>query len=311
MLSPGDRRSLCTLLAGPRMSPRTPLTQVQGIQIQRGISHGPRRIYRVFGSGAIESPAEVAFEALSNLSLIPAWDVLFKGARYLEFSREAVDGGVLEVGRIHLVYGLPGVSRIIHDRDFVLRAVRVFFPSGVCALCCRSVGADEAEEGDPGPSRHMIRGWMWSSGYVVVPTDPDSCIINISLQVDPKGWIPSAIVNMSLEAIPLNIARLRGALARLPPELAERLGALNLQQAARAKPLAARPTGATAAGAPGSPSAGAGAGGSTSGDSDSNGEADGTSTCWEPARETWDEPGRADYDYDGASAVPKRARRVA
>jgi len=87
----------------------------------------------------------------------------------------------VEVGRIHLVYGLPGVSRIVHDRDFVLRAVRVLLPSGVCVLCCRSVGADEGREGDPGPGRHMVRcahgvwcgvvvwwcGVEWGCGVVV------------------------------------------------------------------------------------------------------------------------------------------------
>lgn len=44
------------------------------------------------------------------------------------------------------------------------------------------------------------------------------------------GWIPTRVVNMSLEAIPLNIARLRGALARLSPDFAARLSSLNRLQ---------------------------------------------------------------------------------
>lgn len=196
LLSAGDRRAISTLLSGPRITPSNPLTHsIQGIKLQRGITQGPRRIYRVFGSGDVDAPAEVAFEALSNLSLIPLWDALFKGARYLAFSRDARGGGAVELGRIHLVYGLPGVfpvSAIVLDRDFVLRAVRVLLPSGVCVLCCRSVGADEAADGDPRPSPRMVRGWMWSSGYVVAPTGSSSCCVNMSLQVDPKGWIPSA-----------------------------------------------------------------------------------------------------------------------
>jgi hypothetical protein len=272
LLSPGDRRGICTLLAGPRLSPRAPLADINGVRINRAVSHGPRRIYRVYGSGDVDAPAEVgppawlgsrialgvgrahavravgdrksgeknalhtppsvpshhpkkqvAFQALSNLGLIPAWDVLFKGAKYLEFGRDEREGGVVEVGRIHLVYGVPGqecarpgwqkpiqptsinrppdtnlapnqpplnqnrtstnqninhnqppnhptnrnptkgVSRIVHDRDFVLRAVRVFFPSGACVLCCRSVGADEGRDGDPGPGRNMIR-WVIGVG---------------------------------------------------------------------------------------------------------------------------------------------------
>jgi len=44
----------------------------------------------------------------------------------------------------------------------------------------------------PAPERRLTptpiarRGWMWSSGYVVVPIDATSCTVNISLQVDPK-----------------------------------------------------------------------------------------------------------------------------
>lgn len=155
LLTPGDRRGIVALLGGPRTTPRAQLTTIQNITIQRALPHGPRRIYRVYGSGEVDDPAEVrgrgrggarcgesrprgahprsrhaagggrrqpsptplppppmprqvAFEALSNLQLIPAWDVLFKGARYLEWARSEGGGGAVEVGRIHLVYGLPG-----------------------------------------------------------------------------------------------------------------------------------------------------------------------------------------------------------
>jgi hypothetical protein len=62
LLTPADRRSILTLLGGPRLSPRTPLTSVQGVRIQRSVTDsGPRRIYRVHGSGDVGAPAEVRF----------------------------------------------------------------------------------------------------------------------------------------------------------------------------------------------------------------------------------------------------------
>lgn len=45
------------------------------------------------------------------------------------------------------------------DRDFVLRAVRVFFPNGMCVLSVHSVGPEEEVAGDPGPAPRMIR-WV-------------------------------------------------------------------------------------------------------------------------------------------------------
>lgn len=50
-----------------------------------------------------------------------------------------------------------GVSNLVSDRDFVLRAVRVFFPNGMCVLSCHSVGPGEVVPGDPGPVPRMIR----------------------------------------------------------------------------------------------------------------------------------------------------------
>lgn len=148
---------------------------------------------------------KVAFEALSNLRLIPAWDVLFKGGRFLAFERlegrpaaaahpqaragtgssaspqqqdhqqqpGAADAGAagdgaagacaVEAARLHLAYGLPGVPRAaVRDRDFVLRALRVFLPSGARVLCVRSAGGGDgglggAKAGDPAPGRQAIR----------------------------------------------------------------------------------------------------------------------------------------------------------
>jgi len=46
------------------------------------------------------------FELLCNTELIPEWDVLYKGARYLSIIKDAA--ARCEVGYIHMVYGLPG-----------------------------------------------------------------------------------------------------------------------------------------------------------------------------------------------------------
>lgn len=49
---------------------------------------------------------QVVFDLLCNMDLIPEWDMLYKGAKYLTFARDP--SGRCEVGDIHVVYGLPG-----------------------------------------------------------------------------------------------------------------------------------------------------------------------------------------------------------
>lgn len=47
-----------------------------------------------------------------------------------------------------------------------------------------------------------------------------------------QGWIPTSVINWSLEAIPLNITRVRAAMERLEPDLLAMLPESNRQQGA-------------------------------------------------------------------------------
>lgn len=57
-------------------------------------------------SSSMHGLLQVVFELLCNIELIPEWDMLFKGAKYLSYATESSDN--VEVAYIHLVYGLPG-----------------------------------------------------------------------------------------------------------------------------------------------------------------------------------------------------------
>lgn len=223
LLTPRDKRGVLGLLAktaniGSAARPGNNqakagkrLASVSGVRIFRQLPEAPERVYKVSGIGELPVKSEVAFELVCNPELIPEWDMLFKGVNVLGF---AADDGV-EVAYLRIVYGLPGFSRLVSDRDFLVRAVRVFFPNGVRVLYCRSIREGEVVAGDPGQLPRTIRGCMGDSGFVVMPTRK-GCIMNLTLQVDPKGWIPTSVVNFSLEAIPLNIHRIGAALQRLP-----------------------------------------------------------------------------------------------
>lgn len=58
---------------------------------------------------------------------------------------------------LSVVRHAAGVSNLVSDRDFVVRAARVCFPNGMSVLTCQSVGPGEAVPGDPGPMPRMIR----------------------------------------------------------------------------------------------------------------------------------------------------------
>lgn len=66
---------------------------------------------------------------------------------------------------------------------------------------------------------------------------PMPCSIECLLSVILQGWIPTSVVNFSLEAIPLNIQRIRAALDRMPPALLQQLSERNKHQAAACKQL--------------------------------------------------------------------------
>lgn len=201
------------------------------VTISKLIPVPPQKVYKFKGSGKINCSAEVAYDVVCNTTLVPEWDMLFKGADFLELNSHKRDN--IDVGYIHVVYGLPsfvpGLTALVSDRDFVLRLVRVTCPNGVRVLSVRSAGVTEAIVGDPGPLPRTVRGHMHTSGYVVVPSG-DECVLNVSLQVDPKGWIPAYITNFCCEAVPLNILRIREVISTLPAHIASNLSQLNEEQ---------------------------------------------------------------------------------
>lgn len=59
-------------------------------------------------------------------------------------------------------------------------------------------------------------------------TQPCLCVVVVLVQ----GWIPTSVINWSLEAIPLNITRVRAAMERLDPDQLALLPESNRQQGA-------------------------------------------------------------------------------
>ena len=71
--------------------------------------HSPRRAATSIGlSRHRVRRAQVAFEAVCNVELVAEWDMTFKRATHLQHTRD--EAQCIEVGYLHVVYGMPGGS---------------------------------------------------------------------------------------------------------------------------------------------------------------------------------------------------------
>lgn len=85
-----------------------------------------------------------------------------------------------------------------------------------------------------------VVGCCWSLACTFRPLAKRSCgsfldqpCLSAVLPACCQGWIPTTVKNLSLEAIPLNIQRVRGAVARLGPAVMAALPEYNRQQGAQ------------------------------------------------------------------------------
>lgn len=229
---PEEFKSFHQKLHGP-LSPWTSCGNIQGIQIDKQFPRAPNRVFRVRGVGTVDISPKAAFELVCNLDMIPRWDMLYKNGKIMNYDVDF--DGCCEVGYLHMVYGVPGFSFLINDRDFVIRAVRVQFPDGVKVTWCSSVSDIESRELGVVPPPSSVRALLSDSGFVCFPAPDGSgkCVLELVLQVDPKGWIPPQVVNFCAEAIPLNISRIRNVVKKLPDDLKSTLPDLTHEQVFR------------------------------------------------------------------------------
>lgn len=93
---------------------------------------------------------------------------------------------------------------VVSNRDFVMaRAVRVNDDGSILA---NHVSIEHPEKGD---QKGFVRGEIDVSGYYIVPKSDNSCTCYYVVQLDPKGWIPTVVVNAVASKQPLVLAKLK------------------------------------------------------------------------------------------------------
>eukprot|EP01115_Flamella_aegyptia_P014368 TRINITY_DN812_c0_g1_i1.p1 TRINITY_DN812_c0_g1~~TRINITY_DN812_c0_g1_i1.p1 ORF type:complete len:214 (+),score=65.86 TRINITY_DN812_c0_g1_i1:37-642(+) len=123
------------------------------------------------------------------------WDELFIEGKVIE-----------EIDDTHQVlhFKFKAPSRLITNRDFLMaRAVKTLDDGTILAnhVSC--------EHDDCPEQKGFVRGEIKASGYHFKPTGDNSCKATYVVQIDPKGWIPTWLVNTVATKQPLILAKVK------------------------------------------------------------------------------------------------------
>jgi len=153
------------------------------------------------GVATIPGSPEDILKCTEDLESRKQWDELFISGSVV---KQIDDNHQL----IHFKFKSP--SMVVTNRDFLMaRAVRKC-DDGVILSNHVSVVSDE----DCPDCKGFVRGEVFASGYWIKPNDDNTSTVAYVVQIDPKGWIPTAIVNIVAKKQPLVLAKMRDYLSK-------------------------------------------------------------------------------------------------
>jgi len=160
------------------------------------------------GVGRMPAPVKTVETAMRDISNMKLMDPM---CQYTE-TIKALDGDH------HIYYAYFKMPPMIWWRDFCWFAVDHTLPDGTFVTTGKSIITDLCP-----PKGGMVRGEIRASGYIVqpVPDKPDECDITYIVQTDPKGWIPSWVVNIVAKSQAFN----PGVIKSLAPKFAAQMKA--------------------------------------------------------------------------------------
>eukprot|EP00339_Tiarina_fusa_P015843 CAMPEP_0117023768 /NCGR_PEP_ID=MMETSP0472-20121206/17710_1 /TAXON_ID=693140 ORGANISM="Tiarina fusus, Strain LIS" /NCGR_SAMPLE_ID=MMETSP0472 /ASSEMBLY_ACC=CAM_ASM_000603 /LENGTH=205 /DNA_ID=CAMNT_0004729991 /DNA_START=70 /DNA_END=687 /DNA_ORIENTATION=- len=129
-----------------------------------------------------------------------SWDELFIEGNVV---RELDDAHQI----IHFKFKSP--SMMVTNRDFVMARAVKRNDDGVILSNHVSVVVDDCPD-----AKGFVRGDVFASGYWIKPNGDGTSTVAYVVQIDPKGWIPTAIVNVVAKKQPLVLAKMRDFLAK-------------------------------------------------------------------------------------------------
>eukprot|EP00877_Chromochloris_zofingiensis_P012689 jgi/Chrzof1/7674/Cz02g32150.t1 len=172
----------------------------------------PEKVYKLRGITEIDASAEVIFDFVSETDRILQWDPLLQEG--IEIRRDPGTYPVLSTAYVLNRYGPPGpLSFLCHGREFMMRVVGLELPDGSRVLVAYSAAG--AVPGDPGVRPRTVRGHISTSGFVITPVEAGKCEVTMVVQVDPKGSVPTSVVNCCSLTMPMHLQRIRSLVSKL------------------------------------------------------------------------------------------------
>jgi len=133
----------------------------------------------------------------------------FKGFGRIPASLKVVEGAMRDISNMKM-------PPLIWWRDFCWYAVDQTLPDGTFVTTGKSIITDLCPD-----KSGMVRGEIRASGYILQPVadKPNECDVTYIVQTDPKGWIPTWVVNIVAKSQAFN----PGVIKSLAPKFMEQL----------------------------------------------------------------------------------------
>lgn len=170
----------------------------EGVSIHHRYVEGSS-IVMMRGKLEIPASAKAVLECTEDLETRKQWDELFIEGSNVE---------TLDDSHQVLHFKFKSGTMMVSNRDFVMaRSVRTNDDGTIVA------NHVSIEHPDVGENKGFVRGEIDVSGYFIEPLSDSSCRVTYVVQLDPKGWVPTAAVNLVAVKQPLVLARMKKHLA--------------------------------------------------------------------------------------------------
>jgi hypothetical protein len=174
-----------------------------------------QNIHKARGIKAVDYSAKRVYDVVQSISETTGKiDKMFRHGRVLK-TLPTNDGTAAEL--LYARYRIPPFS----DRDFIFAERRNKFDivisengtekilQSVYVIVVKDIQTEELQSHNfadiPANGWSCVRGEMLCSGWVIVPLNENKCEVRYVVQVDPKVWLPSFIVNFFAYEQPLLI----------------------------------------------------------------------------------------------------------
>jgi len=141
-------------------------------------------IVSIKGEAVIDASQKELFDFFSDFYKCTGVDPMLREGKIIS-----------DLGNHHLIGYLSFyVAPMVSNRDFVIHGYDVILEDGTGLSIGRSVEVDKF------PARSgQVRASINMSGYVYKPleNDPSKCLVQYVVNVDPKGWLPYWLVNLT------------------------------------------------------------------------------------------------------------------